>query len=403
MKAASVISLDRDSMAAAAHCIDQMITTGIEQPGYIMIQSNSGLNLREIVQQVLAKWPTCSIHAATSCLGSMGTPGLAMADEAGLAMLAIEDPEGDYGSAAGSVSDDIARDMKNIVLEALINADRSGELPALVWISGTPGQEEAMIAGIEATLGADVPIIGGSAADNSIAGDWRVAVGPEPIAKGAVVSVFFPSVRLGTSFHSGYMPGAHQGKVTRCDGRRLLEIDGRPAAQVYSEWVGGTISAPESGSTNVLMASALSPLGRVRCAIGGTPIYLLSHPETVSADGHMTLFTEVAEGDELVLMHGTEGSLVERASEVALSACRVADIHPSETAATLLVYCGGCMLSVRHRVQDIHDRVSSALPGSSLITAFTFGEQGNLCSGLNNHGNLMISAVVFGREGTSPD
>jgi hypothetical protein len=400
MKAASVISLDRDSTVAAANCITEILTAGVGQPGYIMIQANAGLNLGEIVRQVLTKWPTCSVHAATSCLGSMGTPGLAMADEAGVVMLAIEDPEGDYGSAAGSVSSDIGQDMKHIVLEALMNADRSGEVPALVWVSGTPGQEEAMIAGIEATLGPDIPIIGGSAADNSISGDWRVASSLEPIAQGAVVSVFFPSVRLGTSFHSGYMPGAHQGRVTQCEGRRILRIDGRPAAQVYSEWVGGTIPVPESGSTNVLMASALSPLGRVRCAIGGTPIYLLSHPETLSADGYMTLFTEVEEGDELILMHGTEGSLVERAAEVALSACRVADINPAESAATLLVYCGGCMLSVRHRVQDIHDRVSSALPGSSLITAFTFGEQGNLCSGLNDHGNLMISAVVFGREGT---
>lgn len=398
MKAVSVLSTDRDSCTAAQRCVNDLLAAGLERPGYIMVQANAGLDLGMIVAQILAHWPDCAVHAATSCLGSMGTPGVAMTENAGLVMLGIEDPDGDYGTAAGSVDNDIEQDMKKLVLDALANADRAGELPALVWISGTPGREEAMIAGIEAILGADVPIIGGSAADNSIAGHWRVADSERAIASGAVISVFFPSVRLGTSFHSGYMPGPNQGKITHCEGRRVFSIDGRPAGQVYSEWVGGTIPLPATGTENVLMASAFSPLGRVTCSIGGTPIYLLSHPETLSADGSMTLFTEVAEGDELILMHGTERSLVERAAEVALSACRMADIAPTETTATLLVYCGGCMLSVQHRVKDIHDRVTSALQGTSLITAFTFGEQGNLCSGLNSHGNLMISAVVFGRS-----
>ncbi|MEI2420087.1 FIST N-terminal domain-containing protein, partial [Arthrospira platensis SPKY2] len=89
---------------------------------------------------------------------------------------------------------------------ALERADRIGEVPNLIWLSATPGIEESVIAGIQSLVGTAVPIVGGSSADNSIAGEWSVWDGFQSSSRGLLLSVFFPSVRSASAFHSGYTP-----------------------------------------------------------------------------------------------------------------------------------------------------------------------------------------------------
>lgn len=50
--------------------------------------------------------------------------------------------------------------------DALSRVNRSGELPSLVLLHATPGIEETLIESIDNKFGSQVPIIGGSAADN---------------------------------------------------------------------------------------------------------------------------------------------------------------------------------------------------------------------------------------------
>ncbi len=152
---------------------------------------------------------------------------------------------------------------------------------------------------------------------------------------------------------------------------------------------------PAAGTRNVLSESALWPLGRRLQNIGGADVHLLSHPETMSSDGGMTLFTRVEVGEELVLMQGSVDALVQRPLQVVRSACRIGELAETSLRGILLVFCAGCMLSARDRMEEVRASVASAFPGVALITAFTFGEQGPVLACQNRHGNLMISAVVF--------
>jgi hypothetical protein len=281
---------------------------------------------------------------------------------------------------------------------ALLAANRLGESPALVWLSSAPGCEETIIAGIQDVVGVSTPIVGGSAADNEISGQWQVMANHLPIGSGIVVSVLFPSVPIGTAFHSGYVPSTTKGRVSRCEGRRVFEIDGEAAADVYAKWSQGAVGRPQSGTINVLMPSALWPLGRQVKTIGGADIYMLSHPETLSEDGSMTLFTDIAVGDELVLMRGTIDSLLERPALVSAAACRIGEIPSNQVSGMILVFCAGCMLTVKDRLDEVRRSLNAALPGVPFIAAFTFGEQGPAIANLNGHGNLMISAVMLGQR-----
>jgi hypothetical protein len=132
--------------------------------------------------------------------------------------------------------------------------------------------------------------------------------------------------------------------------------------------------------------------------IGGTDTFMLSHPETLAPDGSMTLFTDVSVGDEFVLMSGTTDSLLERPALVTEAACRVGEIDRTQVAGLILVFCAGCMLTVKDRLDEVRTSLNAALPGVPFIAAFTFGEQGPVLACDNRHGNLMISAVVLSRD-----
>ncbi|MEM9765093.1 MAG: FIST N-terminal domain-containing protein [Pseudomonadota bacterium] len=336
-----------------------------------------------------------AVHGATSCLGAMTHEG----PTGGAAVFAIDDPGGAYGSALvpfeATTCESAAAEATR---RALAAADRLGERPEIVWVSATPGTEEEVLAGIEAVVGADIPVLGGSAADNAVAGEWYLFDGASRTGAGVLVSVLFPSRPVSFAYQSGYSPSGHAGRVTRSDGRRVHEIDHRPAMEVYAEWTGGAVAPPPPGEKTaaILSDSTLWPLGREIDQVGSVPFYLLAHPAVAHTGGAMDLFATVETGEQLTLMTGTRQGLIERAGRVASLARATGPAGSgSPPLGALMIYCGGCMLSVRDRIGEVAETVAASLDGAPFLGAFTFGEQGSLLRAGNRHGNLMISCIVF--------
>lgn len=338
-----------------------------------------------------------ALHVATSCqvVATQDGPAEA-AGSVSVAAFVLWDDEGDYGTASLPLATAPKEAAANAVKLALERAGRLGEAPNLIWVSPTPGQEEAVLQGIEQVVGTKVPVVGGSAADATISGAWWVGDGTVNHAAGVTVSVLFPSRPISVAYQNGYAPTGQSGSVTKATGRRVFEIDGTPAAQVYADWTDGalctTLPATETG---ILAESTLWPLGRKATDIADVPVYLLSHPSAHSPEGALDFFTDIAVGDVLHQMTGSADGLVTRAGRVATMA---RDGLPQGSAPTgaLMVYCGGCMLAVRDRVDDITDGVRTALAEVPFLTTFTFGEQGPVPGLGNRHGNLMIVCIVFG-------
>lgn len=335
-----------------------------------------------------------ALHGATSCLGVMSEAGPCISG--GLGAFAIWDDDGDFGTGLRPLGDDSRRAAKAAAEAALRAADRLGEAPDVIWLSCSPGSEEEVLAGVEDVVGGNVPILGGSAADDTVEGHWQVFDTTQSQSDGVIVSVLFPSKPISFAYHNGYAPTAHEGIVTKCDGRLLQEIDGRPAADVYREWTDHKI-IPDTVSerTAILSESTLSPLGRHLDDVGGVPFYLLFHPAGLRTDGALELFADTHEGDTLTLMQGAPAHLTQRAGKVAALAAQSGNFEPDKIAGALMVYCGGCMLAVKDQLKDVSDGVATALPGVCFMGVYTFGEQGMVMGSRNRHGNLMISAIVF--------
>ncbi|MGF1447006.1 MAG: FIST signal transduction protein [Pikeienuella sp.] len=345
-------------------------------------------------------WPGVALHGGTSCCGVMSEGGTATVSGTGLGGFALWDRDGDFGSAARPIGD-CPRSAALAATEAALEAaGRTGESPDLVWLTAAPGSEEAVLAGVEEIVGAGTPIIGGSAADNEIAGTWGCFDAEAAYGSGVAVSVLFPSRPVHIAFQNGYAPAGPIARVTEAQDRRIVSIDGRPAADVYAGWVGGPLAdavarARSGGSeVSILAESTFAPLGRSEGAVADVPMYLLAHPAAAHPDGSLSLFARVAAGETLHLMQGSADSLVARAGRVARSAAESA--APGEPiAGALTVYCGGCMLAVRPRMAEVVAGISEGLSNAPFFGLFSFGEQGPGPSGGSRHGNLMISTVVF--------
>ena len=391
----------------------QLIKELETEPDLLFVCCTIGYDISSVIKVLLECTPNLPIHGSTSSTGVITQMGIASKNNEGLAMLGISDPQGGFGVGAAPINEDPVKAAETAVNHALINADCPGEVPAMVWLSSAPGCEEALLQGIANVLGDDVPVAGGSSADNELNGSWKQFDSQSIYTNGVVVTTLFPSSEVMFCFHSGYEPTAAKGLITKAGGyeatrnkgiakqtgqRTLYEIDGRPAAQIYNEWTGGVIKDQVGSGGKILFQTSLNPLGRVAGHIGDIPYFQLSHPDSVTPEGALILFSDIHTGDEVVLMRGSVDSLIARAGRVATAAIETHLSSPEEVAGALIVYCAGCMLTVHNRLEEVVDSIRSALPNTPFIGTFTYGEQGCFLNGGNRHGNLMISVLLFKKE-----
>ncbi len=360
-------------------------------PKVILVYFTVEHDVALLQQQLIFAFPNAQILGCSSCQGAMTEKGH-HADHT-LTLWGLQDQSGAYGCAI--LSNTPSSDPKSLAQEAVLNAidqaQRQGELPRFILFHATPGREETLIQGIEEMLGSSVPIIGGSAADNWVQGDWQVFNQEMASCDGVAVMVFYPSCQISYSFHSGYVMTGKSAIATKVNNRELLELDHQPAENVYQMWR----NAPWDPSKNILTDTALNPLGRVVGRIHDHPYFKLSHPQSTTASGSMMLFSEVKEGEVLHYMEGTLDRLITRAGRVITLAH---EGRPQEPIGGIMIYCAGCMLQVKEQMQDVATYMNKAMHYAPFVCPFTFGEQGQFIGGENAHGNLMISAVLFHRD-----
>lgn len=387
---------DPDKAAQAAAQV--LRVPGRGAPRWLAVHHSAQLDPEAVRAAFALAFPGTALHGGTSCLGVMTGNGPFIAGGDGLGAFAVWDESGDYGVGVAPLGHDPRAAGRAAALAALDAAGRPGEAPDLVWLTATPGAEEAVLAGIEEAIGSATPVVGGSAADNDVTGGWAVFAGESVSRSGVVVSVLFPEGRTAVAFQSGYAPAGPSGIATRVEGRRLLEIDGRPARSVYAGWTGGKVVPADPGAASILAASTWSPLGREAGAVAGIPFHLLAHPATAEADGAVGLFADLRAGERLHLMAGEPASLAARAGRTARLALDAGRLAAEDVAGALVVFCGGSMLAMREGMGPVVEGLDRALGGAPFLGVFTFGEQGPALDGRNRHGNLMISATVFAGE-----
>lgn len=340
-------------------------------------------------------FPDIPLVGCSSCKGVMTEQGFHPGPV--IALMAIYDSSNSaYGSALLSLDNaltDYKEGTKDAIHHALRAADRVGEIPSLVILHATPGNEERCIEAIDEIFGTPVPIIGGSPADSYIQQQWSAITEHGTVRNGLSIQLMFPSKPNTTGFSAGYSPTEFTGTVTRASGRYIHEIDGEPAKQIYKEWVSDH-SSIQISEHYLFKHVTRFPLGRVAGYVHNRPYYKLSHPVRMTPDGAMEMFATVEMGEQVTLMTGSREQLIQRASRVVYQA-NTQNYQASQLLGSIIIYCAGSMLRLGDDILGVQEKLKDQMNGQPFICPFTYGEQGRFTGGEIAHGNLMISSVIF--------
>jgi hypothetical protein len=362
----------------------------LRDPAWVLMYAVEDVRLEPIVAKVKRIHPNVPVFGATSFQGVFAPGGFGR----GVAMLVAE--RADKLKLATALQKSSAGDASTIAQRACAEIEKKlKKLPGALLLHATPGFEERILEGIRSAFGTEVPVYGGSAADDSIAGKWRVFADGDICSEGFLLVGITSEKRVRGSFLGGYLPSDHRGVVTRAERRTVHEIDGQPAAVVYNAWTQGAIKAELEYGGNILLKTNLHPVARsVAGSAGGLPRRLLSHPhEVVARSKALNFFSEFLTGDKIVLMTSTPEPLITR---VRRAVQRAKGSSREKPRGAVMIYCGGCLGIVLEQASRISQEVTQELGDVPFIGIATFGEQGCFFEKTESrHGNLMCAAMLF--------
>ncbi|MFS1162501.1 FIST N-terminal domain-containing protein, partial [Aeromonas salmonicida] len=148
-------SLEETSLLAARQVSERLLAQAPHSPSLLLVYFTQAHDAEELRRHLKQQFPTTRLIGCSSCGGVMTQTGHHARQGFGLAVAALYDDKGAYG-VAGQKGDDV--DVRQLLRSAIADGGRPGELPQLILLHASPGQEEAMLASIEAELGTTVPV-----------------------------------------------------------------------------------------------------------------------------------------------------------------------------------------------------------------------------------------------------
>lgn len=374
----------------------------VEKPEMMFLFSTVGYDSKSLLDELKKRLPKkTKVYGGTSCLGVITSEGLHMGEEASLALLGVSSDRMSFG-VGGSNIDDFSSPVsaaESAIKNAIVNSGEKGnKKPKLVFLTAAPGSEESLLDGIINIIGEEVPVIGGSSADNDISGKWCQFSNNEVFKNGISCAVLYTDLKIGWSYESGYLRTDQQSIITRASGRTIYEIEKSPAAEVYNEWSGGSLNDLMKTGGNLLDRTAFFPLAKVLKGDSGETYYLSIHPLSINmSEKSLSVFAEVKTGENISLLRGNWELLLNRAYSTPLKARSRGDINKENGIFGIYTFCAGTMLSIpKEELPKMPSLIKNVMGETPFVGVFTFGEQGYLPGAGNYHANLVTSMVVIG-------
>lgn len=271
---------------------------------------------------------------------------------------------------------------------ALKNAGKTIS-PDYFYMVAPPGEEEFYLKGITKVIGR-VPFFGGSAADNTITGEWKLFTDEGSLADGVAVAFFYTGKPFANKFTGAYNETCKSGIITKVVGNRVLaEIDGKPALEKYSEWSGKNIN--DLKGMNLLAEAVCAPLG-VKDRLGD--LIAIRHPMNGNDDNTMNLGNNLAVNTAVIYMESSVDELIASTGKTLNDLKEKLSVNPG---AFHLVHCGGRRAGIGSRIDEVAKEIKAAAGDVPFIVEFTFGEYGYEQDGINTCGGLMLSFTGFSK------
>lgn len=252
---------------------------------------------------------------------------------------------------------------------------------ALLICDGLRFPTNDLLSGIREALGNTAPVLAGGLASQSEPLDRpgaRVFLN-QHIYESAALAIGFHGIEAEVAIVRGWQPASPVFTVTRADGDVLYEIDGKPAAEWYSQFfeVDGEIAPmPVSAHRFPLIIEGPRP---ERAGLYRSMKFFDQPPGAVSYWG------EFEEGDNVRLGMGDGGSLID---------CAAALETAKDAEAAVLFSCVGREMVLGELAQREIETIQRAL-GTPLSGLFSFAEIGPSSKGILAYYNQTAVLVLL--------
>ena len=385
MKANVAWSTDENAYLAGKACAKKAVLDLIQTKVAFIFSSvkYDKKNLLDGAKEVLGSAP---IIGCTSNGGILVPDGYITSNNGFAGILAIGDPDTAVG-VAGSAKMLTARETgRKVAIEAM-NKVGTTFSPSYFFMIANPGEEEEYAKGIQDVIG-DVPMFGGSSADDDLTGKWKIFTNDGIFSEGVAVAFFYTNKKIMNEYTGKYHETVNSGVITKIEGKRTLkEIDGIPAMKKYAEWTG--FKTRELMGDKILTASILKPMG-VKTPTGN--VTLIRHPMAGNADYSINLGNDLSVNTAVIQMQASLDELIEAPK---LTLRKLKSKLPTEPAAYLFIHCGGRKIAIGDRINEVAKLVKEEAGDVPYIMPFTFGEYGRAEHEANNMGGLMLSETAF--------
>ena len=397
-------SIEQDTTAA----VRQALSTAMEgqiRPVQIVLAAYTSQHSPERVAEAIRAGvgPDTAIRGSSSDYGIVTPDGYHCSPRGVVGVLVL----GVKGMAVGVGSSDLdeAGSPEACGVQALERAKAAAGLtdphanPSMVLMCPTyDGVEEKYVEAITNAVGGSVPILGGTCGGSSLRGsaDCSAIANGKIVRKGLVVAVFRSGEPFAWAFAGGFDRTEKSGVVTASSGREILEIDGRPALDVYDEWAGGRMAEAIKAGMDLNKLAALYPMCRtVGHGEESRNLFVHAWPP---ADGlttrRLVSSASLWKGDVVHFSEGSWNILLNRIG--LLPQIALEDNQDMRMAGGLLICCEGVLKNIPESQRNqIAQLVNRRLGGAPWLGWFTWGEQGNFKGIGNFHGNLLSSLTLF--------
>jgi len=355
---------------------------GLEKVKMAFAYAGCTYDLDAMLKGIAKEMPGVPIIGNTSFTGVILPEGFITGDDGFLGIMALADDDLEVGIASVKKENCAIKAGKKVALEAMKAAKKTTP-PDYFYMVAPPGDEEYFLKGITEVIGR-VPFFGGSAADNTITGEWKLYTETGAFADGVAVAFFYTDKPVCNHFTGAYRETDDVGIITKVNGNRtLVEIDGQPALEKYANWTGCSAESIKGG--NLLAAAITSPLG-VKDRLGD--LVAIRHPMNGNEDCSMNVGNKLSEKTAVIRMEATVDELID-STETELNALK--EKMEAAPGAYHLVHCGGRRAGIGDRIEEVVENIKKAAGDVPFIVEFTFGEYGYEQDGLNTCGGLMLS------------
>lgn len=237
----------------------------------------------------------------------------------------------------------------------------------LVFAPGIYTDGEALVAAVRKGLGARAQLAGGLTGDDMTMDRPRVFVRDELRYGHVVLAGLFTKKHVGISARHGWRAVGPIRTITRAEGQKLHELDGRPALDVWLEDVkkaGGTLPR-ERKDLLVYLANHYE----LALTDTSTATELVARaPWRLDADGTVQLSGSIGEGRHVRLVHASRKDLLRASTNAASDAVLRAG---SQVAGALVFPCAGRIACLGDDFPEepriIRERIAAPIGGTCVF------------------------------------